>query len=115
MPKKPLPNFKSEDDERAFYDAHEEDLEDYFDEPTADQRAKATLILSQLPPLEEALRTAEEATEAYVTPSQPIKLRIPNQDLSLAKKLAACKGIGYQTFLKMLIHEGLVREENKVS
>jgi predicted DNA binding CopG/RHH family protein len=39
--------------------------------------------------------------------TKPITIRLPEEDLSRARKLAAEKGIGYQTYLKMLIHEGL--------
>ena len=42
--------------------------------------------------------------------STQIALRIPNEDLAAAKKLAERKGIGYQTLIKMIVHEGLTRE-----
>ncbi len=41
--------------------------------------------------------------------TQAVSLRIPVADLEAAKKLAANTGIGYQTLLKELIHEGLRR------
>ena len=34
-------------------------------------------------------------------------------DLAKAREIAARKGIGYQTLLKMLIHEGLQRDETQ--
>lgn len=44
-------------------------------------------------------------------PSQKVMLRIPTGDLDRARRLAAAKGIGYQTYIKMLLHDGLDREE----
>ena len=42
--------------------------------------------------------------------SVQIALRLPEPDVVKARELAARKGIGYQTLLKMLVHEGLRRE-----
>jgi predicted DNA binding CopG/RHH family protein len=42
--------------------------------------------------------------------STQIALRLPAADLEQARKIAERKGIGYQTLLKMLVHEGLERE-----
>lgn len=44
------------------------------------------------------------------TSSTQIALRLPETDLAKARKIATRKGIGYQTLLKMLVHEGLERE-----
>jgi len=43
--------------------------------------------------------------------SVQIALRLPAPDLAKAREIAERKGIGYQTLLKMLVHEGLRREE----
>ena len=45
--------------------------------------------------------------------SVQIALRLPESDLAKARKIAARKGIGYQTLLKMLLHEGLQREARR--
>ena len=45
--------------------------------------------------------------------STQIALRIPQADIDAARKIAARKGIGYQTLLKMLVHEGLQREARR--
>ena len=42
--------------------------------------------------------------------SVQIAIRLPEADLAQARKIAGRKGIGYQTLLKMLVHEGLARE-----
>jgi predicted DNA binding CopG/RHH family protein len=43
--------------------------------------------------------------------SKNITIRMPLADLERARKLSARKGLGYQTFMKMLLHEALVRED----
>ena len=45
--------------------------------------------------------------------SVQIALRLPEADLAQARKIAERKGIGYQTLLKMLVREGLTREERR--
>ncbi len=56
-------------------------------------------------------RAAEHAREAArLAPSIPLSLRIPARGLALAKQIAAKKGLPYQTYLKMLIHEGIERD-----
>ena len=45
--------------------------------------------------------------------SVQIALRLPAPDIDKAREIAERKGIGYQTLLKMLVHEGLQREAQK--
>lgn len=45
--------------------------------------------------------------------SVQIAIRLPQTDLAQARKLAERKGLGYQTLLKMLVHEGLSREARR--
>jgi predicted DNA binding CopG/RHH family protein len=45
--------------------------------------------------------------------SVQIALRLPEGDLEQARKVASRKGIGYQTLIKMLVHEGLAREAKR--
>ena len=47
------------------------------------------------------------------TTSVQIALRLPEPDVTKARELATRKGIGYQTLLKMLLHEGLRREARR--
>jgi hypothetical protein len=42
-----------------------------------------------------------------------IAIRLQESDLAQARKLAERKGLGYQTLLKMLVHEGLAREARR--
>jgi hypothetical protein len=45
--------------------------------------------------------------------SVQIAIRLPQADLAQARQLAERKGLGYQTLLKMLVHEGLAREARR--
>jgi hypothetical protein len=45
--------------------------------------------------------------------SVQIALRLPEPDVAKARELATQKGIGYQTLLKMLVHEGLRRQARR--
>jgi predicted DNA binding CopG/RHH family protein len=45
--------------------------------------------------------------------SVQIAIRLPGADLERAREVADRKGIGYQTLLKMLVHEGLAREARR--
>ena len=45
--------------------------------------------------------------------SVQIAIRLPEADLAQARKIAEHKGVGYQTLLKMLVHEGLAREARR--
>jgi hypothetical protein len=45
--------------------------------------------------------------------SRNITIRLRLDDLARARALAERKGIGYQTYMKMLLHEALERESHK--
>jgi predicted DNA binding CopG/RHH family protein len=46
-----------------------------------------------------------------VVPTQPVTVRLPVRDIESARKLAGKRGIGYQTLIKILLHDALKREE----
>ena len=48
-------------------------------------------------------------------PSKSITVRIPVTDIDKARQLAEAKGIGYQTLIRLLLHDALKREERKAS
>jgi predicted DNA binding CopG/RHH family protein len=50
---------------------------------------------------------------ASLRETRNITIRIANSDIERARKLAEKKGIGYQTYIKMLLREGLDREEKR--
>lgn len=45
--------------------------------------------------------------------SVQIAIRLAATDIAQARKIAERKGIGYQTLVKMLVHEGLAREARR--
>jgi predicted DNA binding CopG/RHH family protein len=106
MAKKKLADAQSEAEEAQWFEENEDRLLQLFE-----QAAK-----------EGALRvggrsvgiTLSKETGAVLKPrSQKVMLRIPTDDLDRARRIAAGKGIGYQTYIKMLLRQGLDREEKR--
>lgn len=57
----------------------------------------------------------ERIAASKKTPAPVVALRIPEADLTLARKQAEQKGLPYQTYIKSLLHETLAeREKRKV-
>ena len=55
--------------------------------------------------------TLSKRTGALARPrSQKVMLRIPTDDLDRARRQAAHKGIGYQTYIKSLLHQALEQQ-----
>ena len=48
-------------------------------------------------------------------PAPVVALRIPQEDLALARKQAGEKGLPYQTYIKSLLHETLTAREKRRS
>jgi len=44
---------------------------------------------------------------------RPVTIRLPAEDIDAARGLAAQKGIGYQTYIRMLLREALRREARR--
>jgi predicted DNA binding CopG/RHH family protein len=42
--------------------------------------------------------------------TRQISIRLSTTDLTIANRLAAAKGLPYQTYIKSLLHEALARE-----
>ncbi len=87
-----IPKFTSEAEEAAWWDAHRSEIEA---EIRQRMKQKRPLTLGSLLQGEK--------------PSQPVTLRIPTEDLEAARRLAARKGLGYQTYIKMLLREALAK------
>jgi predicted DNA binding CopG/RHH family protein len=85
-----IPRFSSEAEEAAWWDSHRSEIEL---EIRQRMKQKRPLTLGSL------LRRER--------PSQPVTLRIATKDLETARRLAARKGVGYQTYIKMLLREAL--------
>jgi predicted DNA binding CopG/RHH family protein len=84
-----VPNFRSEDEEVAWHDRTHEAILDFA-------------IEHGLP----GKRPARGVT-------RPTSLRLPAADIARARKLAADRGLPYQTYLKMLIHQTLKKEQRR--
>lgn len=95
MAKKPLPKFANEAEEVAFYEAHQEDLLEYFE-----------VVTGQNDP-------GLGFDPATLRTTKPVTMRLAEQDVIRAKRIAARKGVGYQTLIKMAIREWLDSEERK--
>ncbi len=91
-----VPKFSSEAEESVWWDAHRSEIEA---EIRRRMKQKRPLTLGSL------LQGAK--------PSQPVTLRIATKDLETARRLAARKGVGYQTYIKMLLREALADEINE--
>lgn len=59
--------------------------------------------------------TEEQWKTAVRGMTKHISLRVSADDLELANKLAAAKGLPYQTYIKSLLHESLVAENAKAN
>jgi len=97
MPKKKLivPKFTSEAEDAKWHQRNRHALESAMERRI----------------LEGSTLTLQQATARART--RPVTLRLPATDIDTARAIAAQKGIGYQTFVKMLLHEALRREAGK--
>jgi predicted DNA binding CopG/RHH family protein len=87
-----IPKFSSEAKEAEWWDARRPEIEM---EIRRRMKQKPTVTLGQV------IQGAKL--------SQPVTLRIPKADLETARRLAAEKGLGYQTYIKMLLREALAK------
>lgn len=102
MIRKPkIPKFKSEAQEAAWWYEHRNDTAEWM---------KQAVAKGQTTTLAEVLNRARKRTGS--TPS--VSIRIDPDDISRARGLAAKRGLRYQTYLKMLLHEALERESKRV-
>ena len=90
MPQKPItiPKFRTEAQEAEWWDAHSE---------------VATEIMSR------AIKSGKAKRSA---PLKTVTMRLPVPDIQAAQDLAHEKGLPYQTYIKMLLHEALKRERS---
>jgi len=88
MNKKPIaiPKFRTEAEEAQWWDRHPE---------------VATEIMKR------ALKSGKARRRV---PLKTVTMRLPVPDIEAAQNLADRKGLPYQTYIKMLLHEALARE-----
>jgi predicted DNA binding CopG/RHH family protein len=90
MPKKSItiPKFHTEAEEADWWDAHPE---------------VATEIMR---------RAIKSGKAKRVVPLKTVTMRLPVPDIKAAQDLAHEKGLPYQTYIKMLLHEALRKERS---
>jgi predicted DNA binding CopG/RHH family protein len=96
------PHFKTEAQEAEWWAKNQDIIADRFEQAkTAGELGKGTV----------ARVAGQRAKQAGASPT--ITIRIAEDDLTRARTLAAEKGLRYQTYLKMLLHQALISEENR--
>ena len=93
-----VPRFPTEAKEARWWDAHMETVEQNLVEAIKTGAAK---------------RGGPRRIIQERRPSRNITIRIPLAEIDRARALAAKKGLGYQTYMKMLLKEALDREARK--
>jgi len=92
MPKKPkaitIPRFRNADEEATWWESRE-------------GKRVATEIMK---------RGVAAGTARRSVPLKTISMRLPVTDLEAAQELAATKGLPYQTYIKMILHEALQKQ-----
>ena len=86
--KKTIPKFRSEKEEAEWWDAHPQ---------------VATRLLRR------ALK--QGAVQRHPSQTRTVTMRISVRDLEAAQRLAESKGLPYQTYMKMLLHQVLQKEQ----
>ncbi len=99
---KKQPPFKTEAQEAEWWAKNQDLIANSF------EQAKAAGKLGKGTVARAARGRASEAG-----PSPTITIRLAKDDLTRARTLAAGKGLRYQTYLKMLLHQALNSEEKR--
>ncbi len=102
MPRKKLAETKTEADEARWFERNQDRLLSLFERA---QKEGSLRVGGRSIGI-----TLSKKTGALQKPSQKVMLRIPAGDMDRAREQAAVKGIGYQTYIKMLLREGLDRQ-----
>jgi hypothetical protein len=97
IPKMKKPKFASEADEARWYPAHPEYAEALFEQ--AEREGKLG-----------------HGTMARIFGlTKPVTIRLSQVDIAKAKAQAETKGVGYQTYMKILLHKALDEAEGEVA
>ena len=96
------PKFKSEEEEANWWYDNREEHSRLMEDAT---KGGQTTTLAEL------LERRRQKTGATPT----VSIRIDPADITRARALAEKKGLPYQTLLKMLLHEALDREEQRMA
>jgi hypothetical protein len=107
-----MPNFKSESEEADWYatPAGRRQTQREFERALRDGTLMVNPKGLKIPPTD-MIMLAELLARAKEKATQAISLRVSIADIETAKKIAAKRGVGYQTVLKQAIRDGL-KERN---
>jgi predicted DNA binding CopG/RHH family protein len=94
-----IPNFKNEAEEAVWWEKHRASVE-------ADLRA--AMRTGKTLSLGDVMAQARRKKELL-----PVTIRLASEDIDMARQLASDKGIGYQTYIKLLLHEALRKETGR--
>jgi len=96
-----IPSFQTEDEEAQWWFDNREQTAELLEKVAAEGRTKN---LAQI--------RADRAARG-VTPT--VSIRIDPADVARAKELAERRGLRYQTYLKMLLHQALEQEGKRLA
>ena len=105
-----IPNFKSEREEADWWDSHQDFVYRLFKEAAAAGKLRRLRSPEALQRLLKPRPARKKSPATSV--SKAVTIRLPVADLHSAQKLAQGKGLRYQTYVKMLLHEALRRERS---
>jgi predicted DNA binding CopG/RHH family protein len=88
--KRVLPDFKSEAEEAASWDSHQDEICQDFEQAAKEGRLG-------------------HGTAARIGGIPTTTIRLDPEDIALAREQASQRGLKYQTYLKMLVHEALLK------
>lgn len=95
-----LPRFKSESEEADWWASREG--RGFLKRQAEENKAKGVKV-----------RASGALAKMQKKASIQIAIRLPQADIDQARAIATRRGIGYQTLLKMIVHEGLAREAQR--
>jgi predicted DNA binding CopG/RHH family protein len=90
MEKRILPDFKSEAEEAKWWFDHQDELDKDFEQAAVEGRLG-------------------RGTAARLGGIPTTTIRLDPSDIALAREQASKRGLKYQTYLKMLVHEALLK------
>jgi hypothetical protein len=100
-----LPKFANEDDEAKWWYENRELISDEFQKAAKEGRLRTGGVRRLF---------AEKGIpfpESKATPTPTTTIRLAPDDIAKARVQAARRGLRYQTYLKMIIHEALLKAE----
>jgi predicted DNA binding CopG/RHH family protein len=95
-----VPKFRTEAEEAKWWSDHREETAEWMKRAAAEGRTTNLAAIRK------------KRRESGSTPS--VSIRIDPADLSRARVLAERRGLRYQTYLKMLLHEALEKEGRRL-